>query len=178
MPLDVKILSNTRFGYDLFLSALWKKLHLFSILDEASSDTKIHFDFSEAIYCMVLNRLLEPGSKQHVMLWKDTIGRPGFNGISTQNLYLALAILTLEMDGIEEKLFETTQKLVSEPLDLVLFDTTATYFEGDGHAADMLQFGRSKNHRSDRKQIVVGVLLTGSGIAVCHGVFDGNESDA
>ena len=178
MPLDAKILSTTHFGYDSLLSALWKKLHLFDILDEASSETKIHFDFSEAIYCMVLNRLLEPGSKQHVMLWKDTIGRPGFNEIQSQNLYRALDILTLEMDGIEEKLFATTQKLVSEPLDLVLFDTTATYFEGDGHATDMLQFGHSKDHRSDRKQIVVGVLMTGSGIPVCHGVFDGNESDA
>lgn len=178
MPLDAIVTSSRHFGYDLLLSTLWKKLNLFNILNKAVHSTKIQYNFSEAIYCMVLNRLLDPGSKQHVMLWKDTIARESFLEVTEQSLYRSLDQLTINMDTIEEDLFKSTQKLISEPLDLVLFDTTATYFEGDGHATDMLQLGHSKDHRSDRKQIVVGVLMTSSGIPVSHAVFDGNSGDA
>lgn len=178
IPMDASISSVKHFGYDRVVSTLWKKLDLFKILDNTTKGTKIKYDFSEAVYCMVLNRLLAPGSKQKVMLWKDTIARDSFSKLDNQHLYRALDHLTINMDQIEEALFRTTCQITGDELDLVLFDTTATYFEGEGVHTDILQLGHSKDHRPDRKQIIVGVLMTGNGIPVSHAVFDGNTADA
>ena len=58
-------------------------------------------------------------------------------------------------DVIEEKLFERRKDLFTG-LSLVFFDTTSIYFEGEG-GESIGQFGFSKDHRPDRKQMVVGV---------------------
>ena len=66
-------------------------------------------------------------------------------------------------DGIEEELFEQRRDLFSA-IDLVFFDTTSIYFEGQG-GEELGQYGKSKDHRPDLKQMVVGLALDLHG---CH----------
>ena len=58
-------------------------------------------------------------------------------------------------------------------VDMVFFDTTSIYFEGEGGDA-IGQYGNSKDHRPDRKQIVVGVVLDNEGIPLCCEMWPGN----
>ncbi len=79
-------------------------------------------------------------------------------------------------DVIEEELFAQRRDLFSS-LDLVFFDTTSIYFEGEG-GETIGQRGHSKDHRPDRKQMVVGVVLDQNGNPVCSELWPGNTADA
>ena len=78
-------------------------------------------------------------------------------------------------DLIEEALFARRQDLFTS-LDVVFFDTTSIYFEGEG--GDTLgRRGKRKDHRPDLKQMVVGVILDGEGRPVCCELWPGNTTD-
>jgi len=76
---------------------------------------------------------------------------------------------------VEEAMFERHRNLFTG-LELVFFDTTSIYFEGKG--GDTIgRFGNSKDHRSDRKQMVVGAILDDNGHPICCEMWPGNTTD-
>ena len=164
-------------GPALVYDAVWRRLRFFEILDGLVKERRNQFDFSEAVFCMVLNRICSPCSKYSIPSWiRHGIYRPGFRSLSLQHLYRSLDLLLESRDELEEALFVETSRLTRDPLELVLFDTTSTYFEGT-HTADMAKSGHSKDSRPDLRQILVGVVMTSQGIPVTHYVFDGNLGD-
>ena len=78
-------------------------------------------------------------------------------------------------DLIEEALFARRRDLFST-LDLVFFDTTSIYFEGEG-GKTLGAHGTSHDHRADLKQMVVGVVVDGAGHSVCCELWPGNTCD-
>ena len=78
-------------------------------------------------------------------------------------------------DTVEEALFERRRDLFSH-LDLVFFDTTSIYFEGQG-GQELGQYGHSKDHRPDCKQIIVGAILDAEGRPLCCELWPGNVTD-
>jgi transposase len=60
-------------------------------------------------------------------------------------------------------------------LDIVFFDTTSLYFEGEG--GTLGQYGHSKDHRPDLHQMIVGVVLDGEGRPLCCELWPGNTAD-
>ena len=78
-------------------------------------------------------------------------------------------------DLIEEKLFTRRRNLFTE-LEIVFFDTTSIYFEGEG-GNEIGEYGNSKDHRGDRKQMVVGVVLDNRGFPVFCEMWPGNTAD-
>jgi transposase len=77
-------------------------------------------------------------------------------------------------DRIEELLFASRRDLFSA-LELVFFDTTSIYFEGQGGTIG--QRGFSKDHRPDLKQMVVGAVIDDRGRPVCCEIWPGNTAD-
>lgn len=77
---------------------------------------------------------------------------------------------------MEQHLFGQLTDLLNLEVDLVFYDTTSSYFEGDG-PEELAEYGYSKDHRGDRKQVVIGLLMTKQGIPVAHQVFPGNLHD-
>jgi len=126
------------------------------------------------------------------MAWKADYHLPGTETLKLHHLYRAMAWLgeplgDEEQDGatpfaprcikdqIEEGLFHRRRDLFSE-LALVFYDTTSIYFEGRG-GEDLGQYGHSKDHRPDRLQMVVGVVLDGQGRPLCCELWPGNTTD-
>ena len=122
----------------------------------------------------VLHRLFDPGSDRAAEKWKQGYRIPGANEIQLHQLYRAMGWLGEPLrfeeqegctpfaprctkDDIEEKLFACRRDLFTS-LELVFFDTTSIYFEGQG-GESIGQRGKSKDHRPDRPQMVVGVVL-------------------
>jgi transposase len=66
-----------------------------------------------------------------------------------------------------------------EAVDLVFYDITSTYFEGERSLVDddVRRYGYSRDHRCDRRQVVIGMVMTRAGIPLCHHVFPGNTVD-
>jgi transposase len=84
--------------------------------------------------------------------------------------------------AIKEKLEPLIAKTLldpNEPVDMVFYDITSTYFEGDKSIQDedIRRHGYSRDHRQDRKQVVIGMVMTRRGIPLCHHTFPGNTVD-
>jgi len=99
----------------------------------------------------------------------------GAEGLELHHLYRAMRWLGEAKDQVEEALFAGRRDLFTE-VSLAFFDTTSLYFEGRG-GESLGQYGHSKDHRPDLRQMVVGAVLTGDGRPVCCELWPGNQAD-
>jgi hypothetical protein len=120
------------YGPTLVFRKLWEQLGLDKLLTDLQSKTFIQYPLDEAVFAMVLHRLLDPGSKRATYQWLENVYRPQFESLQLQHLYRALDPLLEIKDKIEESLFVRNSNLFSLNADLVLFDTTLVHFEGKG----------------------------------------------
>jgi transposase len=79
-------------------------------------------------------------------------------------------------DRIEEALFDRDRDLFSG-VDVVFFDTTSIYFEGEG-GQTLGRRGHSKDGRPDLKQMIVGMAMDAVGKPLCCEMWPGNTADA
>jgi transposase len=138
----------------------------------------------------VLHRIFASGSDRAAERWQEDYRLEGIEKIELQHLYRAMAFLGEPLepadqgmkaprcvkDKIEEALFDRRRDLFSQ-VDLVFFDTTSIYFEGEG-GSTLGAHGYSKDHRPDLKQMVVGLALDVEGRPLCSEFWPGNTSDA
>jgi len=181
-----------RIGPALIFERLWRELGVDEVLRELAASRKFGFALERAIFLTALHRLFDPGSDREADKWKDTHAIAGAEKLDLQHLYRAMAWLGTPLplaeqralshgmprcikDRVEEKLFARRRDLLTT-LDMVFFDTTSIYFEGQG-GESMGQPGFSKDHRPDLKQLVVGMVLDDSGTPICSQILPGNATD-
>ena len=181
-----------RIGPALVFDRLWHQLGLPRIFGQLLADRKFEFDVQRAIFLTVLHRLFDPGSDRAAERWRHHYVIDGVESLQLHHLYRAMAWLGEELpdeqqggrtpfaprcnkDLVEEALFEERRDLFSE-IDLVFFDTTSIYFEGQG-GETIGQHGNSKDHRPDLKQMVVGLVIDGEGRPLCCELWPGNTTD-
>ena len=180
-----------RVGPDLVFGRLWETLQLDKIIQRALQGRRYEFDVERAIYLTVIHRLFASGSDRAAERWRQAYRLPGTEPLDLHHHYRAMAFLgepvkeqpatailktpRCTKDGIEEELFEQRRDLFSA-IDLVFFDTTSIYFEGEG-GQDIGQYGKSKDHRPDLKQMVVGLALDLHGWPLCCELWPGNTAD-
>ena len=68
-------------------------------------------------------------------------------------------------------------ELFSPNFDLLLYDVTSTYFEGQAKANPQAKHGYSRDHRGDCKQVCIGLVATQDGFPLAYEVFSGNRAD-
>jgi transposase len=163
------------YGPVLVFRRLWEQLGLVKLFSELQNNTAVQFSIDQAVFVMVLHRLLEPGSKRATYHWLDTVYRPGFETLELQHLYRALDHLVRGKERIEEALFVRNRDLFSLAVDVVLFDTTLVHFEGRG-PEELATAARPGNY-PDCVKVLVGLVLTEDGFPVAHHVFPGNTAD-
>jgi transposase len=135
-----------------------------------------------AVFAMVANRLADPCSKRRLPEWVESeVAMPtGFTTPSIDQYYRALDAVAATKEATETQLYATLTDLTNLDLRLVCYDLTSTYFEGSARPSDRFPsraFGYSRDHRSDRPQVVVGLLCTADGVPIAHHVFAGNTAD-
>jgi transposase len=187
----VPVVTSHRIGPTLVFERLWQETGCQQVLRTLLGQR--HFDFSveRALFMTVLHRLCATGSDRAAQRWKEDYRIDGAADLELHHLYRAMAWLGehlpeqqpdgLELvprctkDVIEEQLFAHRQDLFSA-LDIVFFDTTSLYFEGEG-GATLGEYGYSKDHRPDLHQMVVGVVLDGEGRPISCELWPGNTAD-
>ena len=97
-------------------------------------------------------------------------------GADPQVFYRAMDFLREADEAIQREVFFAVANLFNLEVDVLLFDTTSTYFETEDDD-DFRRYGHSKDHRPDRPQTVIGMALTKEGIPVRCWSFPGNASD-
>lgn len=185
-----KPVSCERIGPDAVFGRLWRELGIDRAVNEALEGRRYQFDVERAVYHTVIHRLFESGSDRSSLVWRDGFRLSGTDGIELHHLYRAMGFLgepaedqskrrkfvpRLNKDQIEESLFDRRRDLFTR-LDMVFFDTTSVYFEGDG-GESVGRFGHSKDHRPDLRQMIVGVVLDDGGLPICCEMWPGNVTD-
>ena len=183
---------SARIGPALIFERLWQACSIDKVLTSLLKGRRFEFCVERAIFLTVLHRLFAPGSDRAAEKWKDDYAIEGVADLDLHHLYRAMAWLGevlphAQQDGatpfsprtnkdlIEEALFARRRDLFSD-LDIVFFDTTSIYFEGQG-GETIGQHGHSKDHRPDLKQMVVGMVLDRNGNPVCSELWPGNTAD-
>jgi len=176
-------------GPALVFERIWKDLGIPSILEKMLAPSRFRFSVERAVFLTVLHRLFCSGSDRAAEKWKDDFCIEGVQDIALHQLYRSMGWLGSTLiqlgsdhfshrsrkDEIEEELFAMKRDLFSG-LELVFFDTTSLYFEGEG-GQDIGRHGHSKDHRPDLKQMVVGAILDGEGHPLCCEMWPGNVTD-
>jgi len=158
---------------------LWKNLGMPKAIAEAvKKESFFAYDAETAIFRMVVGRLLDPKSKLGTHRWAQTVFWDDGEEVDLQHYYRSLGVLSRCMPRIEENLFFQGKDLFTPSPDLLFFDTTSVYFEGEGPVGELGRYGFSKDKRPDRRQMIVGVVLTKDGTPLAHHVFPGNTPDA
>ena len=177
-----------KIGPALIFERLWKELGISGILHRLLTDRRFGFAVERAIFLTVLHRLFPSGSDRSCDRWHRDYVINGVEGLSLHHLYRAMAFLGEEIedqkdhtfsprctkDIVEEELFHRHQDLFGA-LDIVFFDTTTLYFEGEG--GEIGERGHTKDHRPDLHQMIVGVVLDREGNPVCSEMWPGNTTD-
>jgi len=187
-----KEISKKKIGGPLIFERLWRETGCQESVSNMAQGRKFAFDLERAIFTTVLHRLLDPGSDRACEKWKEYYAIDGGQHLQLQHFYRAMGWLGKPLDlenqeevipfsprcmkdKIEEELFQRRRDLFTT-LDMMFFDTTSIYFEGEG-GNTLGQYGHSKDHRPDLKQMVVGALLDGEGRPVCCELWPGNTAD-
>lgn len=182
--------NSVTIGPPLLFQRLWKQSGIEACIKKLLVGRKFEFDVERAIFMTVLHRLMVSGSDRFCDKWRRDYLIPGTEDLELHHLYRAMNFLGEALpphqqtdefntrrnkDLIEEMLFFNNRDLFSK-LDLVFFDTTSIYFEGQGGE----HFGRrgfSKDHRPDLHQMVVGAVLDNNGRPICCEMWPGNTTD-
>jgi hypothetical protein len=137
----------------------------------------------DTVLVMVANRLCDPGSKRRTITeWLSSVALPhGVEAPLLDQCYRGLDAAASAKEATEEVLYRQLTDLTNLDLRLALYDLTSTYFEtqkGPTEAFASRAYGYSRDKRSDRPQVVIGLLVTGNGIPIAHYVFPGNTNDS
>jgi hypothetical protein len=172
----LEALSDRVWGSTLVFERLWEELGLNDLLRKLSQKASFEFDFERLVFALALQRLLAPGSDLAGSKWVRTVQADGFERLRLAHFYRGVGFLWKNKERIEEALFERERDLFNGELDLVFFDTTSTYFEGKS-LEGFARLGKSKDHRPDHLQLVVGIMLRNDGFPVGVDIWPGNTAD-
>ena len=177
-------------GPALIFERLWQELGIDRVLAALAGERRFGFSLERAVFVTVLHRLFAPGSDRAAEKWKASYAIAEADALELHHFYRAMGwlgepIIAAEAhsasmprtrkDLIEERLFDRRRDLFSA-LDIVFFDTTSIYFEGEG-GETLGQYGHSKDHRPDLKQMVVGVVVDNQGRPIMSELWPGNTAD-
>src|ERR1051326_3902371 len=172
-----------RFG-DVWLGwRLWQALALDRFCAQHLAEGREQVPWAAISAILVIARLCEPSSELHIAEdWyrrtalDDLLGVPA-ERVNDDRLYRALDHLLPHKEALEVHLKERLGALFELDYELLLYDVTSTYFEGQAAGNALARRGHSRDHRRDCKQVCIGLVVTRDGIPLGYEVFAGNRTD-
>jgi len=180
----VRVENCRQFGGPWLALELVKKLGLHEFLKRAMPPGQEHVPWSLTALILVIARLCEPSSELYIAehfyrqsALCDLLGVP-IDKVDDNRLYRGLDELLPHKQALEVFLKERFGELFGIEYDLLLYDVTSTYFEGQANANPLAKRGYSRDHRSDCKQVCIGLVVTRCGLPLGYEVFAGNRHDS
>ncbi len=160
-----------------------EKLGLISLLEKLMPQGREDIPWSMMAMTLILMRLCEPSSELRIAeeLYErsalgDLLGIPA-DKVNDDRLYRALDNLLPHKVELEKHLKERLGELFNLEYDLLLYDVTSTYFEGESESNELAQRGYSRDHRPDCKQVCIALVVSREGLPLGYEVFAGNRAD-
>ncbi len=170
---------------DVWLAlGLWRLLKLDELLSQhmPTGDEDVPWPVVASI--LTIARFCEPSSELHIAdTWYRRTALEDLLGVTveqvhTRRLYEGLDALLPHKQAIEKHLKERLGDLFDLKYELLLYDITSTYFEGECLGNPMAQRGYSRDSRPDCPQVCIGLVVTDDGIPLGYEVFAGNTNDS
>lgn len=183
-------------GWGPFLVAgvLWRELGLEAMLDRVGGQRRsARVPLADRALVLVAHRLCRPGSEHSLGGWLETDyvcdrqgkrwmppweehGRVRVNLTWLQRWYRSLDELLKHKEEVEKSLYLGLRDLFSLEVEMVFYDLTSAYFEGEGPEG-LARHGYSRDEKPRNRQVLVGVVMV-NGWPIAHHVFAGNVPDA
>jgi Transposase DDE domain len=180
------------------LDALWERLGIGPAMRDLLKGRRLDASAERVLFALVANRALAPSSKLAAARWAtEDVLVTGLDTTSDDACYRAMDWL-LEIRGpLEKAIFETAAEVLDLEIDLLFFDTTSTYFVTEEAGAPVARdqqgspvpegapgtreagfrtWGKSKDHRDDLPQVVIGMAVTRDGIPLRVWCWPGNTA--
>ena len=162
---------------------LCRRLGLIEFLDRTIPTGHEDIPWPVMALVLVLGRLGDPSSELHLAEHSfassalgELLGIPA-GKVNEDRLYRALDKLLPHKKALEKHLKERLGELFSLDYDLLLYDVTSTYFEGQAESNPMAQRGYSRDHRPDCKQVNIALVVSRCGMPLGYELFAGNTAD-
>ena len=164
---------------------LWRQLRLEKFWEEklAEKVQRETVSWAKVLQLLVVNRLIDPGSEFRVhRQWFDQsamaeLMQTDFAVAEKDRLYRCLDRLLEHKAALFQHLRERWQDLFRAQFDVLLYDLTSTYIEGQGEEIPKAKYGYSRDQRFDCKQVVIALVITPEGFPLAYEVMEGNTAD-
>jgi transposase len=160
-----------------------ERLGLIPLFERLLPEGREEIPWSMMAMTLVLMRLCEPSSELRIAehLYErstlaDLLGIPT-DKVNDDRLYRALDRLLPHKVEMEKHLKERLGELFDLEYDLLLYDVTSTYFEGECARNGQALRGYSRDRRSDCKQVCIALVVSKEGLPLGYEVFAGNRAD-
>ncbi len=153
---------------------LWERSGLKDAVEGAFQKKRAGFSAFDALFLLVTSRLYNPSSDLETYDWIRNKACYPVGNLQLHHLYRTLDLLVEKKVELEKSIFEMLKDRAGLKVDIIFYDLTSTYFEGDG--PDSAMYGYSRDKRRDRKQVVIGLVLC-DGFPITHKVWPGNTTD-
>jgi transposase len=156
------------------LNDAWSRFRLGELFAEVGSSRQ-----RGLLQAVIYGRLLFPCAKLSLAqkaqgTWlAQACGLDAHQSFDEDDIYTAMDQLAGHWVHFEKQLY---QRAFPQTVRLVLYDLTSVYFEGHG-PAHLAKYGHSRDHRSDRPQIMLAVATDTEGLPLHVSVLRGNRND-
>jgi hypothetical protein len=171
------------FGNCWLASELWHQLGLSEFWRERLPEGREAVSWEKVLRLLVVNRLLEPGSEFRVHRhWftesaMDELLEEGFAVADKDRLYRCLDRIVEHKRELFPWLQQKWAELFQADFEVLLYDLTSTYFEGEMEECAKAKRGYSRDSRPDCVQVVIALIVTPDGFQLAYEVMDGNTSE-
>jgi transposase len=172
-----------RFGDCWIGCKLWEDLGLRAFWQDALGEQRGEVPWAKVVELLVVNRLCDPRSELFIHeKWfpqtaMDLLLDSTAAVAEKDRLYRALDRMVAHKDALERHLADKWRDLFGARFDVLLYDLTSTYFEGEAEGVEKAARGYSRDHRPDCAQLVIAIVVTPEGFPLSYEVFDGNRAD-
>ena len=179
----VRVENCRQFGGPWLALELIRRLGLGEFFEQVMPRGQETVPWSVSALILIIARLCEPSSELYIAeQWYPKTVLPELLGVPAarvddNRLYRALDHLLPHKEALEAFLKDRLGELFDLEYDLLLYDVTSTYFEGQAKANPLAQRGYSRDKRSDCKQICIGLVVSRCGMPLGYEVFAGNTTD-
>src|SRR4030088_3529059 len=180
----IRIERSRRFG-DVYLAlALWRGTGLEELCERLLPAGKERISWAKMAAVLVAARLCEPSSELHIA--EDWYRRTALSDllqleddqVNKDRLYRALDHLILHKKALEAHLSRCCGELFAVQNEVLLYDVTSTYFEGQAEANPLARRGYSRDHRPDCKQVCIALVVSLDGFPLGYEGVRGNTHDS
>lgn len=180
---DLELRRVRAFGNCWLACALWRQLDLDGFWQQRLPQGRETVAWEKVLQVLVVNRLIDPGSEWRVhRQWFLTSALDELLGVDfavaeKDRLYRCLDRLVAHKRDLFAWLGQKWADLFHADFEVLLYDLTSTYFEGEMAEAPKAKRGYSRDGRPDCVQVIIALVITPDGFPLAYEVMDGNTSD-